>query len=150
LASLSARCAAVRAPPCAHSLARSGCILCAPRHFAFVCVQVLGYVVVVGAIVVRLPQVWRMWRTRSCEGLNPLSHEAEMLAYVICVLNGLRLQLPVVAWGEMAFHSVFGIATTLMIYGYAKPGSGQVVSKTRKTIVLTAVAARTPHHTFSL
>jgi hypothetical protein len=103
--------------------------------------QAMGYLIVVGAVVSRMPQVWKVWRAKACEGLNPLSHEIEMFGYTVCVLNGLRLGLPPDMWGENMFHSSFGTAMVLMIYGFAKPGSRESVSKTRKTAVLAVYAA---------
>ena len=101
----------------------------------------MGYLILVGAAVTRAPQVLKVWNRKACEGLNPLSHEIEMFGYIACVLNGLRLKLPVDMWGENLFHSTFGTAMVLMIYAFAKPDSREAVSKKRKVAVLAAVAA---------
>ena len=102
----------------------------------------MGYMILIGAVVTRLPQVWKVWRNKACEGLNPVSHEIEAFGYVTCVLNGWRAGLPVDTWGENLSHSTCGIGMLLMIYSYAKPGSRESVGKTRKTAVLAALGAR--------
>lgn len=101
----------------------------------------MGYVVLVGAVICRAPQVGKVWNRKACQGLNPAAHEIEMFGYIVCVLNGLRLKLPVDMWGENLFHSSFGTAMVLMIYAFAKPGSREDVSKKRKVAVLAAAAA---------
>lgn len=101
----------------------------------------LGWVILVGAVVTRWPQAWKVWRARSAVGLNPLMLEIEMFGYVVCVLNGLRLKLPVDVWGENLFHSSFGIATTLMLYAFAAPGSLEAVSFARKAAMCGGLAA---------
>ena len=55
---------------------------------------VLGYGIVVGAVVARVPQALEMWRDRSCAGLNTMSHEIEMFVYLTMALNGLRMSAP--------------------------------------------------------
>jgi hypothetical protein len=101
----------------------------------------MGYLILVGAVVARAPQVMKVWNRKACEGLNPASHEIEMFGYIACVLNGLRLKLPVDMWGENLFHSTLGTAMVLMIYAFAKPGSREAVSKKRKVAVLAGAAA---------
>ena len=53
----------------------------------------------------------------------------------------LRLKLPVDVWGENLFHSSFGIATTLMLYAFAAPGSLEAVSFARKAAMCGGLAA---------
>jgi hypothetical protein len=93
----------------------------------------LGYMIAAGAVLVRVPQILRMWRTEEPSGaLNPLSTEVEMFFYAAQVLNGLRLKSPLHAWVDDLAHLVLGAATTMMLYAYAKPESSQSVTKTRK------------------
>ena len=58
------------------------------------------------------------------------------------MLNGLRLKLPVDVWGENLFHSSFGIATTLMLYAFAAPGSLEAVSFARKAAMCGGLCSR--------
>lgn len=102
----------------------------------------MGYLIVVGAVVTRFPQVWKVWKRKACEGLNPVTHEIEAFGYVTCVLNGWRGGLPVDTWGENLFHSSMGIWMLLMIYSYAKPASKESVAPARKKAVLGALVAR--------
>eukprot|EP01043_Picozoa_sp_COSAG02_P032695 COSAG02_NODE_2196_length_9548_cov_2.748227_1_plen_192_part_00 len=93
----------------------------------------LGYMIAAGAVLVRVPQTLRMWRTKEATGaLNPLSTEVEMFFYAAQVLNGLRIKSPLHAWVDDLAHLVLGAATTAMLYAYAKPDSTQSVTKTRK------------------
>ena len=103
--------------------------------------QTMGYAIVVGAVLVRLPQTWRLWRTRSCEGVNPISNEVETFFYVVASLSGLRRRLPLAMWGENLVHAATSLATTLACYTFAKPDSAESVSRTRKMISLGALAA---------
>lgn len=101
----------------------------------------LGYAIVVGAALVRLPDLLKTWKTKKLPPINPLSAEVEMLFYAVQCLNGLRLNLPWYLWADNLFHAIVGGATTVMLYSYAKPGTSQDVTKTRKTITFTVLAA---------
>jgi hypothetical protein len=102
----------------------------------------LGYAIAAGALLVRVPQTLRMWRTKEAPGsLNPLSSEVEMFFYIAQVLNGLRLKSPFLAWADDLAHVVIGAATTAMLYAYAKPDSTQSVTNTRKATTWCLVIA---------
>jgi hypothetical protein len=63
-------------------------------------VQVLGYGILAGSTMVKLPQVAAVVRARSAAGLSPLSFELETLGLVIAVTYGFLMGLPFSAFGE--------------------------------------------------
>jgi uncharacterized protein with PQ loop repeat len=54
-----------------------------------------------GSTLVKVPQLLNVVRSRSAEGLNPLSFELETLGLLIATTYGFIMQLPVSAFGEV-------------------------------------------------
>ena len=100
--------------------------------------SVLGYVILAGACIVRVPQVVKVKRAKNGAGLNPSTHEVEMFGYLVCVMNGLRRGLPVDVWGENLVHSSCAAIIMAMIYGY--PPQATKLARKRKLAVWAAYA----------
>lgn len=62
--------------------------------------QGLGYGILAGSTMVKLPQVAAVVRARSAAGLSPLAFELETLGLVIAVTYGFLMGLPFSAFGE--------------------------------------------------
>lgn len=98
--------------------------------------QGLGYGVVAGASVVKLPQLLKLASAGSAAGLSPLSAELEQAAYGIGAFYGLAHNLPFSAFGETCFLALQNLAILALVYHFnGTPARGAFVA------VLAAAAA---------
>ena len=65
--------------------------------------RVLGYAVVAGAAVIKLPQILAVLRSGSADGISALSLEIESLAYGVSLASMLQSKLPFSAYGDLVF-----------------------------------------------
>lgn len=63
--------------------------------------QGLGYGILAGSTMVKIPQIIAVLKAGSAEGLSPLSIELETLGYCISAAYGFLLGLPFSAYGEV-------------------------------------------------
>ena len=100
--------------------------------------QGLGYGVVAGASVVKLPQLLKLASAGSAKGLSPLSAELEQTAYGVGALYGISHALPFSAFGETCLLALQNIAILALIYRFnGTPRRGLLVA----SLALAALAA---------
>ncbi len=75
------------------------------------CVQGLGYGILAGSTLVKVPQLLNVTRAKSAEGLNPISFELETVGLLIATTYGFLMQLPFSAFGEVV------VSSTLLDWG---------------------------------
>lgn len=63
--------------------------------------QGLGYGILAGSTLVKVPQLLNVVRAHSAEGLNPSSFELETVALLIATTYGFLMRLPFSAFGEV-------------------------------------------------
>lgn len=98
----------------------------------------LGYGVVAGASVVKLPQLLKLASSGSAAGLSPLSAELEQAAYGVGAAYGVAHGLPFSAFGETCFLAAQNLAILALIYLFnGTAGRGALVA----AIASVAVAA---------
>ena len=82
--------------------------------------QALGYAILVGSTIGKVPQLLAVIRARSAAGLSPLSVELETLGYSICTAYGLVLGLPISAYGEVMGLLVQNVILLGLIYKFQR------------------------------
>jgi mannose-P-dolichol utilization defect protein 1 len=82
--------------------------------------KILGYGIVAGASIVKLPQIILILKNKSIKGLNVLSFELEVVGFTIALAYALWKQLPFSAYGELVFLLLQGIIQLSLIYYYAE------------------------------
>ena len=82
--------------PCAR--ARTALRPCRPASAR---AQGLGYGILAGSTLVKVPQLLNVVRAHSAEGLNPISFELETLGLLIATTYGFLMCLPFSAFGEV-------------------------------------------------
>ncbi|KAK2078449.1 hypothetical protein QBZ16_003289 [Prototheca wickerhamii] len=82
--------------------------------------KALGYAILVGSTIVKVPQLLAVIRARSAAGLSPLSVELETLGYSICTAYGLVLGLPISAYGEVMGILVQNVVLLGLIYKFQR------------------------------
>jgi len=82
----------------------------------------LGYAMVAGAALLKLPQIAALVRARSAQGIKKESVEIEVMAYVVTCLYAWQKQLPFSAYGEAVFLAVQSAALCGLVYKYQNVG----------------------------
>lgn len=84
----------------------------------FLLSTVLGYGIVVGAIALKLPQIIKILRGKSAEGVSLTANVIEALGYTISAGWGISQQLTFKDYGETVFVLVQLFALILLIGGF--------------------------------
>lgn len=82
--------------------------------------QALGYGIVAGASLLKVPQILGVLRSRSAAGLNLASFELENIGYSIHTAYGFILGLPFSAFGEAVIILLQNTLLLSIIYYYAR------------------------------
>ncbi|CAE7216044.1 Mpdu1 [Symbiodinium natans] len=86
--------------------------------FADVAAAWLGYAVITGACVVKLPQIYLMVKNRSAEGLSETSAALDAIAASSFSYYNLLKGFPISGWGEQGIVAVQATAVLLLIWMY--------------------------------
>ncbi|GAB4822008.1 hypothetical protein N2152v2_009054 [Parachlorella kessleri] len=78
----------------------------------------LGYGILAGSTLVKVPQLLNVVRARSADGLNPISFELETLGLLIATTYGFLMRLPFSAFGEVVALLLQNNLLLLLIYRY--------------------------------
>eukprot|EP01026_Neomeris_dumetosa_P000165 TRINITY_DN10042_c0_g1_i5.p1 TRINITY_DN10042_c0_g1~~TRINITY_DN10042_c0_g1_i5.p1 ORF type:complete len:155 (+),score=11.77 TRINITY_DN10042_c0_g1_i5:76-540(+) len=95
----------------------------------------LGYAILVGASIVKIPQIVAIMSSGSAEGLSALSFELEIIGYSIGASYGYLKGLPINTYGEAIAIQLQNIYLLLMVYQYNK------VSVQRRTLTFGLLTA---------
>lgn len=82
----------------------------------------LGYAMVAGAALLKLPQIAALVRAKSAQGIKKESVEIEVMAYVVTCLYAWQKQLPFSAYGEAVFLALQSAALCGLVYKYQDVG----------------------------
>lgn len=80
----------------------------------------MGIAILAGACIVKLPQIFNVWRAKSGEGLPMVSSEIENYVYCIHISYGFVNGLPITAYGEAAASWVQNFLLLLLLYKFKK------------------------------
>ncbi|KAI4982873.1 hypothetical protein ZWY2020_023365 [Hordeum vulgare] len=81
----------------------------------------LGYFIIAGSTVIKLPQILKILKHRSVRGLSVASFELELIGYTIALAYCIHKGLPFSAYGELAFLLIQAIILIGIIYYYSPP-----------------------------
>ncbi|KAL6769911.1 hypothetical protein ACKKBG_A32840 [Auxenochlorella protothecoides x Auxenochlorella symbiontica] len=87
----------------------------------------LGYCILLGSTVVKVPQLINVVRARSAAGLSSLSVELETLGYAISASYGLLKQLPFSAYGETMAMLLQNALLLVLIYHYQRKSAARTL-----------------------
>ncbi|EDQ89904.1 uncharacterized protein MONBRDRAFT_32128 [Monosiga brevicollis MX1] len=82
--------------------------------------KALGYGVVVGATIVKVPQIIKILRAKSAQGVSLVSHLLELTVYAISVTRNYKEELPFSTWGEGLFILIQLVILVVLILHYNK------------------------------
>ena len=82
--------------------------------------QALGFAILGFSCVVKVPQILAVGKSKSAEGLAPISFELEEVALIIHTAYGYLLSLPFNTYGEAAIICLQNTYLLAQIYKYSK------------------------------
>eukprot|EP00887_Chlorella_sp_A99_P006403 scaffold3.g6403.t1 len=85
----------------------------------------LGYGILAGSTLVKVPQLVAVVRARSADGLNPLSFELESVGLAIGMLYGFLNALPFSAFGEVVALFLQNCVLLLIVYAFQRRSPGR-------------------------
>ena len=91
-------------------------------------VRFLGYGVVFGSLVVKVPQLIRVYRAKSAKGLALTTFELETVGYTVAALHSFHLSMPFSACGECLFLLVQDATLLVMLYMYQKTPTTRILA----------------------
>ncbi|KMZ68327.1 Mannose-P-dolichol utilization defect 1 protein [Zostera marina] len=106
-----------------------GCVLQSLSNLSFpekdcllpLMAKVLGYCIVVGSTSVKLPQIIKISRSKSVQGLSIISFELEIIGYTIGLAYCVSKGIPFSAYGEYFFLLIQSIVLISIIYYFSSP-----------------------------
>lgn len=83
------------------------------NFFDFVCLKfllskVLSYGILFGAMIVKVPQIINIIRSKSTQGLSPIMYGLENISYMIAIVYNFRYDYPFSTFGESVFLLIQG------------------------------------------
>ncbi|CAI5463947.1 unnamed protein product [Closterium sp. Yama58-4] len=94
------------------------------ERFLTILAKLIGYIIVTASTVVKLPQIVRIVRSRSIEGLSVPAFELECVGYTVSLLFCWTRRVPFSAYGELLFLVLQSVILMLLIY-YHSPRLGR-------------------------
>ncbi|GJP33583.1 hypothetical protein CLOM_g18109 [Closterium sp. NIES-68] len=87
--------------------------------FLTILAKLIGYILITASTVVKLPQIMRIVRSRSIEGLSLPAFELECIGYTVSLLFCWTRKVPFSAYGEMFFLTAQSMALVMLIYHHS-------------------------------
>nr|ADD38886.1 Mannose-P-dolichol utilization defect 1 protein [Lepeophtheirus salmonis] len=82
--------------------------------------KALGIAIIFGSTLVKLPQVIKIWRSRSSEGLSLMGTLLELLSATACGVYSYVSRFPFTSYGEILFLSIQTALVATLILQYSK------------------------------
>ncbi|KAH8174665.1 PQ loop repeat domain-containing protein [Sarocladium implicatum] len=80
----------------------------------------LGIGIILASSVVKVPQILKLYNSKSAEGLSFLAYLLETVAYIVGLAYNVRSGFPFSTFGETVFIVVQNVAIAFMILNYSK------------------------------
>ena len=84
----------------------------------------LGYIILVGALAVKVPQILKIWKAKSAFGLSPETTYIEIIYYIPIVGYNLFRNNPISTFGETIAVMVQTFMILMLIWSFDKNISG--------------------------
>eukprot|EP00195_Chlamydomonas_chlamydogama_P005418 CAMPEP_0202892850 /NCGR_PEP_ID=MMETSP1392-20130828/2526_1 /ASSEMBLY_ACC=CAM_ASM_000868 /TAXON_ID=225041 /ORGANISM="Chlamydomonas chlamydogama, Strain SAG 11-48b" /LENGTH=234 /DNA_ID=CAMNT_0049576957 /DNA_START=131 /DNA_END=836 /DNA_ORIENTATION=- len=92
--------------------------------------KLLGYAIMAGACITKLPQIQVVLKNKSAEGLSALSFELEALCLIIHTGYGYIKGLPFNTYGEAAILCIQSLILLFLVYKYARLSTARAALST--------------------
>jgi mannose-P-dolichol utilization defect protein 1 len=98
--------------------------------------QIVGWVVIAGSCVRSVPQIIRITKNKSVQGISLLSFTSELGAFLITIAYNVHFSYPLSTWGETLTNAVQHAILVGMIFFYDKE-----VSTPAKALIVVGLTA---------
>lgn len=82
--------------------------------------KLLGYSIIVGSAMVKLPQIIKLLQAKSAVGLSLNALLAEMVAYMFTMSYAVHKEFPFSAWGECLFVGAQNLIIVILVLSYSQ------------------------------
>ena len=82
----------------------------------------LGLLILGGSSIFKMPQIIKILKSKSVEGINPLLYYMESVNYFNIAAYGVHRNLAFTIYGENVFSLVQDIIIIFLIWAYSRPG----------------------------
>eukprot|EP01083_Nonionella_stella_P071234 191218_1 len=88
--------------------------------FKYTVSKCLGYGIIAGSFLLKVPQLINIYRSRSAKGVSSLTYAGETLCYLIGLFYNMRMAFPFSTYGENVALSIQNILVLVMMFVYAE------------------------------
>jgi len=106
--------------------------------------KLLGFAIIAGACVVKVPQIIAILRSRSVEGIDPLAVYTDLLSYLLTLSYHLVRGSMFSSFGEAAVITVQSIAIVLIMWSLNPPGTAHSAAVAAGLAVATGLVFNLP------
>jgi len=82
--------------------------------------KLIGYVIILGAVIVKVPQIIKILANCSTKGINPYSYYVETTNYLQIAAYAMHLNLQFSVWGENLFLVAQNLAIILLMWHFER------------------------------
>jgi len=101
--------------------------------FKKVMAKILGYTIVFGSAIAKLPQIYNIFKHKSTQGISDLVLYVEAIGYLTAFFYPLHYGLPFSSYGETLFLSIQSFCLVLMLWHFNK-------SRFTKSVIITSLS----------
>eukprot|EP01083_Nonionella_stella_P280879 955734_1 len=88
--------------------------------FKYTVSKCLGYGIIAGSFLLKVPQLINIYRSQSAKGVSSLTYAGETLCYLIGLFYNMRMAFPFSTYGENVALSIQNILVLVMMFVYAE------------------------------
>ena len=103
---------------CVRPGAAAGASISASTAGSHLPAQIVGWVVIAGSCVRSVPQILRITKSKSVEGISLLSFSSELAAFLITIAYNVHFAYPLSTWGETLTNAVQHAILVGLIFFY--------------------------------
>ncbi|ETV70355.1 hypothetical protein, variant 2 [Aphanomyces astaci] len=81
--------------------------------------KLLGYLIIVGSFILKLPQILKIVAAGNVAGLNPSSFYLEVITFQASVVYNVLRGYPISSWGESAVILIQNVILVLLLWYYS-------------------------------
>jgi len=94
--------------------------------------KILGYAVVMGSGLFKVPQIVRIIRFQSVEGLSPFTYMLELVAQGTNIIYYTKKKFPVSTWGEFLLIGIQNVIILVFVQYVQKEGERKFIPTKRR------------------
>eukprot|EP01130_Rhizamoeba_saxonica_P000861 TRINITY_DN10758_c0_g1_i1.p1 TRINITY_DN10758_c0_g1~~TRINITY_DN10758_c0_g1_i1.p1 ORF type:complete len:229 (-),score=44.02 TRINITY_DN10758_c0_g1_i1:41-727(-) len=81
--------------------------------------KLLGFLIILGSLIVKVPQILKLTKLKSADGISMAMFQLELSGYLINACYSISLGYPFSTYGETVFLAIQNIIIMLLLYKYS-------------------------------